>query len=171
MSTGASSRSVYALFETPAAVQNAVDGLRAVMVPDDEIVVMSSEPIEDYEFSHRHSATWMHWIAGAGGAIGLAAAVALLVTTQNAWPIVTSGMPIVAWWPNMIIMFELTMLGAILATVITLFLTAIVPKRGARLYDRAVTEGYILVGVENANDETAVTDVLAAAGGRVQRPR
>ena len=27
-------------------------------------------------------------------------------------------MPIVAWWPNIIIMFELTMLGAILVTVV-----------------------------------------------------
>jgi ActD protein len=161
-------RAVYALFEKPEAVQHAVDGLRAVMVPEREIVVMSSEPIEEFEFSQRYAATWMPWIAAIGGALGLTGAIALLVATQNAWPIVTSGMPIVAWWPNTIIMFELTMLGAILATVISLVVTAVRPRRLSRLYDREVSDGYILVGVEDAEDGTAVADVLASAGGRVK---
>ena len=29
------------------------------------------EPFEDYEFSHRDKATWLHWIAGVGGVVGL----------------------------------------------------------------------------------------------------
>ena len=103
--------------------------------------------------------------------MGLAAATALLVTTQNAWPMVTSGMPIVAWWPNLIIMFELTMLGAILATVLTLFVTALVPRRDLpRFYDPEVADGYILVGVEDAQDEARTADVLASMGGRVKPP-
>ena len=168
MTPTARGRTVYALFDEADDVQRAVDGLRAVMVPEDEIVVMSSEPIEEYEFSQRDAPTWMPWFAAIGGAVGLIGAIALLVATQNAWPIVTSGMPIVAWWPNLIIMFELTMLGAILATVITLVATAIVPRRAGRMYDGEVSEGYILVGVENARDGTVVADVLASAGGRVK---
>jgi hypothetical protein len=164
-------RTVYALFESPDAVQRAVESLRGAGVPENEIVVMSSEPYEEYEFSHRDSATWLHWIAGVGGAIGLAAATGLLVTTQMAWPIVTSGMPIVAWWPNLIIMFEMTMLGAILATVITLFMTAMVPgRRMPRFYDREVADGYILVGVEDAKDQDRIAEVLATSGGRVKQP-
>lgn len=161
--------SVYALFSDPEAVQRAVDGLRSSGVAERDIVVMSSQPYEAYEFSHRHSSTWMPCIATAGGAIGLAAATALLVVTQNAWPIVTSGMPIVAWWPNLIIMFEMTMLGAILTTVITLFITALAPRRSrARFYDPAVGNGYIIVGVEGANDHTRTADVLATMGGQVK---
>ena len=165
--TGA--RPVYALFQDPDAVQRAVDGLRVAGVPENEIVVMSSEPYEEYEFSHRDSATWLHWIAGAGGAVGLGAATALLVTTQNAWPIVTSAMPIVPWWTNLIIMFELTMLGAILGTVVTLFITALAPGRGrAGFYDPEVADGYILVGVEDAKEQARTADVLASMGGRVK---
>ena len=68
--------------------------------------------------------------------MGSGAATALLVTTQNAWPIVTSAMPIVAWWTNLIIMFELTMLGAILATGATFLITALAPGRNrSRFYD------------------------------------
>jgi ActD protein len=159
---------VYALYTDPDSVQRAVEGLRGAGVDADDIAVMSSEPYEEYEFSHRDSATWLHWIAGAGGAFGLAAATALLVYAQTAWPIVTSGMPIVAWWPNLIIMFEMTMLGAILATVITLFVTALVPgRRLPRFYDPAVSDGYILVGVEDAKDVARITDVLRANGGRL----
>ena len=69
--------------------------------------------------------------------------------TETSWRLNTDGMPVVAWWPNLIIMFELTMLGAILATVLTLFVTAKLPGRLPRLYDPEVTNGKILVGVEN----------------------
>jgi hypothetical protein len=167
--TGA--RAVYALFTDPDTVQRAVDGLRAAGVGEREIVVMSSEPFENHEFSHRDSATWLHWIAGLGGAAGLSAATLFLVATQNAWPIVTSGMPIVAWWPNLIIMFELTMLGAILATVITLFMTALVPGRSAiSFYDPEISDGWIAVGVEAPADPDATAHLLATLGGRVKQP-
>jgi hypothetical protein len=46
-------------------------------------------------------------------------------------------------------MFELTMLGAIIATVITLVVTAGLGRGGDKLYDPEVSDGKILVGVEN----------------------
>jgi len=49
------------------------------------------------------------------------------------------------------VMFELTMLGAILATVITLVVTARL-GRGSTIYDPAVSDGKILVGVEGDSD-------------------
>jgi hypothetical protein len=64
----------------------------------------------------------------------------------------TGGMPILSWWPNLIIMFELTMLGAILATVGTLIVTARLGRRTPVLYDPAVTDGKILVGIENPQE-------------------
>jgi hypothetical protein len=165
-----SAPSVYALFREPSSVQRAVDGLRAAGIGEREIVVMSSEPFEEHEFSHRDSATWLHWIAGLGGAMGLITATLFLIATQNAWPIVTSGMPIVAWWPNLIIMFEMTMLGAILATVCTLFMTALVPGRNAiAFYDPEISDGYIAVGVERSEDPDAIANLLATLGGRVKR--
>lgn len=164
-------KAVYGLYDDPDVAQRAVNGLRAVGVHDRDIVVMSSEPFEEYEFSHRDKATWLHWIAGCGGVVGLLGAYLLTTWTQEAWPIKTSGMPIVAPWPNLIVIFELTMLGAILATVVTLFITAKLPSRLPRLYDPEVTNGYILVGVQEPS--TALADqmagVLRAAGeGRVK---
>ncbi len=44
----------YALYPDPLTAQRAVDGLRAAGVPDPSIVVMSSEPLDEYEFGRRH---------------------------------------------------------------------------------------------------------------------
>ena len=159
-------KAVYALYAEPADVQRAVDNLRAAGIAEPAIVVISSEPIEEYEFSHRFATTWMFWIAGAGGVLGLALATWLTRMTELAWPLKTGNMPIVSWWPNMIVMFELTMLGAILATVITLFITAKIPTRESKLYDPRVSDGKILVGVENPSDSSAgaIENALLSAG-------
>jgi hypothetical protein len=137
------------LYADPEAAQRAVDGLRAAGVDERDITIISGEPIEEYEFAHRDKATWLHWIAGAGGVVGLLVGTWLTWFAETAWPLPTGNMPIVSWWPNLIVMFELTMLGAILATVVTLLVTAGIPGRGSRLYDPEVTDGKILVGVEN----------------------
>ena len=163
---------VYALYDNPAAVQRAVDGLRAAGVSDADIQVMSSEPFEEYEFGHKDSASWIHWIAGLGGVVGLTGAYLLTSVTQRAWPLRTSGMPIVAPWPNLIVIFEMTMLGAILATVLTLFVSAKLPRRLPPLYDTEVSDGYILVGVQRTAGASLddVTAALEAVGeGRLKQ--
>ena len=101
-----------------------------------------------------------------GGLIGLSFATWLTRMTELAWPLQTGNMPIVAWWPNLIVMFELMMLGAILATVLTLFVTAKLPSRVPPLYDPEVTNGKILVGVENPSAATvpALERALIAGG-------
>jgi len=157
---------VYALYTDANAAQRAVNGLYAAGVAEDQVVVMSGEPFESQPFAHRDSATWLWYIACLGGFIGLVFATWLTRMTELAWPLQTGNMPIVAWWPNLIVIFELTMLGAILATVITLFITAKLPSRVPPLYDREVTNGKILVGVQNptAASLPALERALMAGG-------
>ena len=87
----------------------------------------------------------------------------LLGASQMSWPLKTAGMPIVSMWPNLIIIFEMTMLSAILATVVTLLVSAGIPSRGGKMYDPEVSDGYILVGVENA---ARCREARARAGDR-----
>ena len=158
--------SVYALYPTADAAQRAVNNLHAAGVPDEQITIVSSEPFEEHEFANRDKATSMGWIALAGAILGLITATWLTSMTELAWPLRTGNMPIVAWWPNLIVIFELTMLGAILATVLTLFVTAKLPGRLPKLYDPEVTNGKILVGVENPAAATlpALERALMAGG-------
>ena len=160
---------IYGLYEDPGIAQQAVDNLRAAGVSDADITVISSEPFEHYEFGHRDAKTVMPWIAAAAGLFGLVASYYLLGASQMSWPLKTSGMPIVPLWTNLIIIFEMTMLSAIMATVITLLITAGLPSRGRKLYDPEVSDGYILVGVESPSDAARLESALAVAGGRVKK--
>ena len=160
---------VYALYPSPDAAQRAVNGLRAAGIADGRITILSAEPFEEHEFAHRDKATWMGWIALGGGIVGLAFATWLARFTELAWPLKTGNMPIVSWWPNLIIMFELTMLFAILAAVLTLLVTARLPGRRPALYDPGIMDGKILVGVDNPADAALVERALSAPGGEVKR--
>jgi hypothetical protein len=155
-------KAVYGLYPDGRAAQQAVNRLRAAGFSDAEITVLSPQPMEDYEFGRRDKATWMWWIACGGGLVGMATALGLTWVTEMSWPINVGGLPIFAWWPNMIILFELTMLGAIVATVVTLVVTARL-GRGGGLYDPAVSDGKILVGVEHPA-EAAIPELQAALG-------
>ena len=154
-------KAVYGLYPDGESAQRAVNGLRAAGVADSGITVISGEPMEDFEFSEMDKDTWIWYIASGGGLAGLAAATWLTTMTETSWPITTGNMPIVSWWPNLIIMFELTMLGAILATVITLVVSGGLLRRRPLLYDPEVTDGKILVGVENPS-ETALPQLKRA---------
>ena len=157
---------VYALYPDGDSAQRAVNSLKAAGLGDDAITVVTGEPLEHYQFFETDKSTWMWYIASFGGLVGLTFATWLTRMTELAWPINTGNMPIVAWWPNLIVIFELTMLGAILATVITLFITAKLPRRTPAFYDPEVTNGKILVGVENpsAASVPALERALMAGG-------
>ena len=153
-------KAVYGLYPDGHSAQQAIGRLHAAGVPDRDITIQSAQPMEDFEFGHREKATWMWWIACGGGLIGMASALGLSWLTETSWPINVGGLPIFAWWPNLIITFELTMLGAILATVITLIIAAGL-GRGSAIYDPEVSDGKILVGVATPAG-SAVTEVKAA---------
>jgi Alternative complex III, ActD subunit len=155
---------IYALYDDGDAAQRAVNGLRNAGVADSAITVISDQPMEAYEFGEMNRATRIWYIASIGGLVGLVFATWLTRMTELAWPLPTGNMPIVSWWPNLIVIFELTMLGAILATVATLLVTGELLRRRPALYDPRVTDGKILVGVENAARAEDVERALVAAG-------
>ena len=160
---------IYGLYSDPYVAQKAVDNLRSAGVSDRDITVISSEPFEQFEFGHRDAKTAMPWIAAAAGLFGLLTSYYLLGLSQMSWPLKTAGMPIAPLWTNLIIIFEMTMLSAIIATVITLLITAGLPSKGGKMYDPEVSDGYILVGVENPSDGARLEPALALEGGRVKR--
>ena len=155
-------KAIYGLYGDGMSAQQAVNRLRANGVADRAIVVMSAQPMEDFEFGHMDRQTRIWWIACLGGLLGMATAFGLAWITEVSWPINVGGLPTFAWWPNLIIIFELTMLGAILATVVTLFVTAGLGRRPS-FYDPAVSDGKILVGIANP-PEASVAALETALG-------
>jgi hypothetical protein len=147
---------IYGLYSDPESAQRAVDSLRGADVPMQEIAVISSQPFDEYEFGRRDHRTPMPWLAALGGLAGGAGGFLLAVLSQKAYPLSTGGMPIVALWPSGIVTYELTMLGAILTALLILLVTARLPDWRANLYDPAVSDGKILVGVVNPREDSRV---------------
>src|SRR2546428_12177936 len=115
---------VYGLFSDPHAAQGAFEALRdsaaELGLEARHIISISSEPFDEFEFGARESKTPMPWLAALGGLVGAAGGFGLTALTQEAYPLPTGGMPIVAHWTNAIIIYEMAMLGAVLAILLAL---------------------------------------------------
>ena len=159
-------KAIYGLYPNPDAAQRAVNSLRASGVADEDIAIMSSEPITHHEFGQRDKKTRLPSIAAVAGGIGCLGGIALTTLTQLDAPLITGGMPVVSVWTNIIIIFELTMLSAVLATVVTLLVTAGLSARVPRFYDPEVSNGKILIGVANPPEDrvSALEEALRVGG-------
>jgi hypothetical protein len=112
----------------------------------------------------------MRWIAVGGGLVGCLGGIALTSLTQLDSPLITGSMPVVSVWTNMIVIFELTMLSAILAAVLTLVVTSGFSLRMPRFYDPEISEGKVLVGVAHAaEDRLSTIEAILGNGGEVKR--
>ena len=164
-------KAVYALYSTGDAAQRAVNSLRAAGYGDHDITVISGAPMEEYEFSHigRHSFQW--YIACGGALLGFLGSTWLTTFAEKDWPIIVGNMPVVAWYPNLIVIFEMTMLGAIVSTVATLIITASLGRKMPKLYDPEVTNGKILVGIASPKDASGADverALLVAPGAQLK---
>lgn len=163
-------KAVYGLYPNPEGAEKALAGLRAngteLGIRPRDMRVISSEPIEDYDLGWHEQSTPMPWIAAAGGLVGGTLGYLLSSFTQRVYPLPTGNMPIVALWPTGVIVYELTMLCAILATLLTLLVSARLPNIFRKLYDPEVSDGMILVGVVNPRDESRaqIEETLRQAG-------
>jgi hypothetical protein len=167
---------LYALYSAPDSAQLAVDSLRQARAelgfrPRD-IAIISSEPFEEYDFGRgveeREHRTVMPWLAALGGTLGGCTGFELASLSQKAYPLLTGGMPLAPLWTNGIVTYEMTMLGAILTTLLTLLVSTRLPDPRAKLYDPEVADGHILVGVIDPPDRSrgALTKMLLDAGAR-----
>ena len=165
-------KAVYSLVSTPERAQRVHDALRAAShdlgFDPNKIVVLSGEPIEGVEFSEQHAKGLLFPLAACGGIVGGFTGYLLTTLTQHVYPLNTGGMAISPVWTNGIIVYELTMLGAILTTLVSLLITAKLPNwKAGSFSDPEIWTGKILVGVQDPSDErvaNAITDRMRQAG-------
>lgn len=163
-------RAIYTLCPDPDSAQRLVDELRIAGLDlgyaADQVVVVSGEPYEGYDFADEHAKSRMFPTAAVGALIGGTCGYLLTTITQHAYPLPTGGMPIAPTWTDGIIVYELTMLGAILTSLIFLFISAHLPNFGAHLTDPEIWTGKILVGVTNPPESStsAIEGTFRKAG-------
>lgn len=142
---------LYALYPDPETAQRAVDAMHeassALKFDERQILVVSGEPHEGYDFADSHLTSLPYRWAVLGGVIGGLSGYLLTTMSQKSYPIVTGGMSVTPGWTNGIIIYELTMLGAILMTLIVLLRGARLPNFKGVVTDPQIWLGKILVGV------------------------
>lgn len=163
-------KTLYGLYANSIAAQAAVDSLRAassqLKLDAGQIVIVSGEPHEGRRFTDEQHTTAPYRWAALGGIAGGLTGYLLTTLSQKAYPIVTGGMPISPGWTNGIIVYEMTMLGAILTTLVVLLVGAGLPNFKGVITDPEVGTGKILVGVVDppAGSEAELEQRLRQAG-------
>ncbi len=98
-----------------------------------------------------------------GGLLGCATGFIFPIYTVLDWPLITGGKPLLSIPPMTIIMYENTMLGAIIFTVLGVLFESRLPKLNLGLYDERITEGYI--GITVTADPDRVGKAEESANG------
>jgi hypothetical protein len=143
-----------------------VDSLVKAGFSEEHITSLSSVPYPDGVLVKTDQRTWFRWLAVAGGIVGAFAGFLLAAGTAWIYPVQTGDKPIIAFYPTGIITYEVMMLFAILGTIGGMFLEMRLPPWRERLYDPAISEGYIgiTVFVPSTDRKNRAESIMKEAG-------
>ena len=158
-------RSVIGLFTDEDVVADAMDALSNEGYATKEYEVLTGTPYPEGTFGEAEPVHKLYRWPLIGAACGFVIGLVLTAGTQLAYPLVTGGKPILGIPPMAIIMYEGTMLGAILFTVVGIIFESRLPRLFMGAYDTRITEGYIGVTVTTSEDKIGkAEEVLREAG-------
>jgi hypothetical protein len=144
------STALLGLFRTPDGVAQALDALRAAGFAGRDLKVMTDSPYPEGAFGEEPERHRLYVFPFVGAACGFAVGLLLTIGTQLAYPLVTGGKPILSIPPMVNVIYEGTMLGAVLFTVFGIIFESRLPDFGAAPYDPRINEGYLGVLVTRA---------------------
>ena len=158
-------RSVLGLFTDENVAADALDALGAQGYSAGEYEILTGTPYPEGTFGEAEPVHKLYRWPLVGAVCGFIIGLILTSGTQLAYPLVTGGKPILSIPPMAIIMYEGSMLGAIIFTVIGIIFESRLPRLFMGAYDTRITEGYI--GVAVTTDESRIQqaeEVLRRAG-------
>lgn len=161
-------RSVLGLYPDLDSAVAGVDAINEIGFTRGDFEVLSHAPYPEGTFGEEESMHRLGLWPLMGAVCGFA--VGLLITggTQMAYPLVTGGKPLFSIPPMIIIMYEGTLLAAVLFTVIGVLFESRLPRLGGpgALHDERISYGYIgilLTAPEERAEEAAVAMRTAGA--------
>ncbi len=153
------------LFQDPEQAAGAMTKLKEDGFPVEDLDVYSGSPFPEGSFGEHEPEMRLYMFPLVGALVGFAIGLLWTAGTQISYPLVTGGKPLLSIPPMTIIMYENTMLGAIIFTVLGVLFESRLPRRKLGLYDERITEGYIGVIVDCPEDRaSAAESALQSAG-------
>ena len=159
------------LFEDPQQAADAITALRDDGFPHEAIDVYSGSPFPEGTFGEYEAPHRLYVFPIVGAMVGFALGLLLTAGTQISYPLVTGGKPILSIPPMTVIMYELTMLHAIIFTVLGILFESRLPKRSLGVYDTRITEGYIgiVVACPDSRAKDAETSLKKAGAEDIKQ--
>jgi hypothetical protein len=161
-----STQSILGLFQQPEPAADAMDGLKEAGFELGTFDVLTGTPYPEGAFGEHVPQHRLFRYPAFGAIIGFTLSIFLTSVTQLAYPMVTGGKPILSIFAMLIIMYEMTMLAGVIATVVGIVIESRLPNMKPGIYDTRITEGWIGV-VITFDDDSKVADaegVLNKAG-------
>ena len=153
-------RSVLGLYSEEDSAADALDNLREAGFEEGEYEILTGVPYPEGTFGEAEPEHKLYRWPLIGAACGFTIALLISAGTELAYPLITGGKPILSITAMAIIMYEGSMLGAIIFTVIGIIFESRLPRIFMGAYSEKITEGHI--GVTVTTDETR-TDVAETA--------
>ena len=157
-------QAILGLFDDANAAADAGDALKSAGIPESNYHFLTDVPYPEGAFGERMETHRLFWWPLIGGAVGIVLSLVVAGMTPLAVPMFTSEKPILAMPPLSVICYTGAILGAILFSIIGLWL-ALRPGFQVDAADNRISQGMIGVLVNaGAEHGSRVTEILNEAG-------
>ena len=151
-------KSVLGLYTEEDSAADALDNLRDAGFEEGEYELLTGTPYPEGTFGEAEPEHHLFRWPLIGAACGFTGGLIITAGTQMAYPLITGGKPILSIPPMAIIMYEGTMLGAIIFTIIGIIFESRLPRLFMGAYSEKITEGHIGVTVTTDEGRTGVAE-------------
>jgi len=158
-------KSVLGLYTEEDSAADALDNLRDAGFEEGEYELLTGTPYPEGTFGEAEPEHHLFRWPLIGAARGFTGGLIITAGTQMAYPLITGGKPILSIPPMAIIMYEGTMLGAIIFTIIGIIFESRLPRLFMGAYSEKITEGHIGVTVTTEEGRTGVAEEALKKAG------
>ena len=137
------SKSVLGLYNDPNQAADAMDALKNAGFAQGTFDVLTGTPYPEGAFGEHVPQHRLFRFPAFGAIIGFTLALFLTAATQIAYPLVTGGKPILSLFAMLVILYEMSMLSAVISTVVGIVIESRLPNVNPGVYDNRITEGLI----------------------------
>jgi hypothetical protein len=163
------------IYATTESAARAMAALRSAGFPASHLDILTDSPYPEGAFGEEPARHHLYVFPLVGAACGLVVGLLLTIAVQLAYPMVQGGKPLLSIPPMLNVLYEGTLLGAIVMTVIGVIFESRLPDFSGDPYDARIGDGYFGVLVtrvqgraeaaEHALREASPIDIIAKAPG------
>lgn len=148
-----------------------IDRLRELGVDDAEINVISGIPVTEAMLGRPRKWSNVPRLAAGGAIAGFLIGLFFAAGTPILYPVSVGGQPLIPGPPTVVAVFEMTMLGMLIATFLGVFLDSYFPSYTPKEYVPEISDGKIAVLFAcEADAETKFSQAMSAIGAESVKP-